>query len=169
MRIILRGIIWFGFYLFLILVPLVTAAIFQPPRLAPPTLVQVAIGLGFVGFSLMALEFALISRVKTAAGVFGEDSLQLFHNLMGTVALGFILAHPILLITAQYPASCWLNPFAGCANVATITAAVALYAVLLLVATSIFRKQLRLKYEVWQIAHGILALVAVVGALSHIL
>jgi predicted ferric reductase len=168
MRSVLRGIIWFGVYLFLVLVPLVTAAIFQPPRVQPPALVEVAVALGFVGFSLMALEFALITRVQAAAGVFGEDSLQLFHNLMGTVALAFILAHPILLISASYPADCWLNPFAACANRATITAAVALYAVLLLVVTSILRKQLRLKYEIWQVMHGVLALVAVVGALIHI-
>ena len=46
-------------------------------------------GAGFVGFALMSLEFALISRIEPAAEPFGEDSLQLFHNLMGMVALGF--------------------------------------------------------------------------------
>jgi hypothetical protein len=51
-----------------------------------------------------------------AAGAFGEDSLRLFHNLMGMVALGLILAHPILLIIYGYPANCWLNPLASCAT-----------------------------------------------------
>lgn len=30
MRIMLRGILWFGLYLFLILLPLVTALVFRP-------------------------------------------------------------------------------------------------------------------------------------------
>jgi predicted ferric reductase len=74
----------------------------------------------------------------------------------------------MLLVVRDYPAQCWLNPFSDCASRSTITAFVALLAVLLLVATSIWRKQLRLKYEIWQIAHGLLALVAVLGALFHI-
>jgi predicted ferric reductase len=168
MRILIRGILWFGLYLFLILLPLVTAVIFRPARVSPSPLVEGGVAAGFVGFALMALEFALIARVKPVAGAFGEDSLQLFHNLMGTLALGFIVAHPLLLVARDYPAQCWLNPFSPCANPATITAALALYAVLLLVVTSVWRKQFRIKYEVWQIAHGVLALVAVLGALVHI-
>lgn len=167
MRIMLRGILWFGFYLFLILLPLVTALVFRSARNSPSLLVEIAVAAGFVGFALMALEFALISRVKGAAGAFGEDSLQLFHNLMGVVALGFILAHPLLLFVHGYPLGCWLNPWAACANQTTATAALALYAVLLLVVTSLWRKKLRLKYEAWQIIHGVLALVAVLGALVH--
>ena len=44
---------------------------------------MIAVGAGFIGFSLLALEFALISRIEAAAQPFGEDSLQLFHNIMG--------------------------------------------------------------------------------------
>ena len=113
MALIIRGTIWFGMYLFLVLLPLGAAIAAAPDRTAPPLILGMAIGAGFVGLSLMALEFALISRVTPAAGAFGEDSLQLFHNLMGVVALGLILAHPILLIIYGYPASCWLNPFAA--------------------------------------------------------
>ena len=80
MRIMLRGILWFGLYLFLILLPLVTALVFRPARNSPSLLVEIAVAAGFVGFALMALEFALISRVKGAAGAFGEDSLQLFRH-----------------------------------------------------------------------------------------
>jgi predicted ferric reductase len=167
MRLIARGAIWFGLYLFLILLPLVTAAIFRPDSLSPSTLTEIGVGLGFVGFAIMATEFALVSRVSAAADAFGEDSLQLFHNLMGTIALAFIVAHPLLLVARDYPASCWLNPFSECANRSTITAAIALFAVLALVITSIWRKQLRIKYEVWQIAHGLLAVTAVVAALVH--
>ena len=120
---IARGIIWYGLYLFLILLPLGTALVSNPDRAAPSFLTSLGIAVGFIGFSLMALEFSLISRIESAAEPFGEDSLQLFHNIMGVTAhWHFILAHPILLIISEYPANCWINPFAACANTATITA-----------------------------------------------
>jgi len=169
MSLMFRGIFWYGLYSFLILLPLLTAVIVEPDRAPQPLLVELAVGAGFVGLAVMAFEFALIARIEKAAEPFGEDSLQLFHNLMGTVALGLILAHPLLLIISGYPAACWLNPFAGCANLATRTAAIALSALILLVVTSVWRRRLRIRYEVWYLMHGTLALVILAGAMVHIL
>ena len=80
------------------MLPLATAAISNPDRVRPTLLVELGVGVGFVGLSLMCLEFARISRIKIAAQAFGEDALQLFHNFMDVVALLFLVAHPILLI-----------------------------------------------------------------------
>ena len=168
MRLMVRGILWLGLYLFLVLLPLATAILSTPDRIPQPMIVEIGVGAGFVGYALMALEFALISRIKSAAAAFGEDALQLFHNLMGMAALGFLLAHPILLIIFGYPANCWLNPFASCANLATRTAALALYALILLVLTSVGRKRLGIRYEVWYVTHGLFALFVVVVSLVHI-
>ena len=165
---IARGIIWYGLYLFLILLPLGTALVSNPDRTAPSFLTSLGIAAGFIGFALMALEFSLISRIKSAAEPFGEDSLQLFHNIMGVIALGFILAHPTLLIISEYPANCWLNPFSACANTATIAAALSVYVLILLIMTSLFRERLGIKYEVWYVAHGLFALFVVFAALVHI-
>jgi predicted ferric reductase len=170
MILIVRGIVWYGLYLSLILLPLVTAALTGADTVKPPSsfLAAVGIGLGFVGLSLMALEFALISRIKAAAAAFGEDSLQLFHNLMGMVALGLLLVHPFLLIISGYPAACWLNPFADCANASTRGASLALYALLILVGSSVWRRRLGIRYEAWQVLHGLLALFVLYAALVHI-
>ncbi len=168
MNLIIRGTLWFGLYGFLVIFPLITAAITNSGRIAQPFLVEVAVGAGFVGFAVMALEFALVSRINAAAGAFGEDSLQHFHNIMGKVALGLILAHPALLIISGYPAGCWLNPFAACATRETITASLAVYVLLLLICTSVWRKQLRIPYEVWQTIHGLFALFVIFGSLIHI-
>lgn len=54
---VVRGIIWYGLYLFLILLPLATAAIANPARASQPLLVEIAVGAGFIGFALMSLEF----------------------------------------------------------------------------------------------------------------
>jgi predicted ferric reductase len=168
MILIARGILWYGLYLFLILLPLATAALANPTRASQPFMVELAVAAGFVGFSLMALEFALVSRINAAAEPFGEDSLQLFHNLMGSIALGFVLVHPILLIIYGYPAQCWLNPFAACANLATRTAALAIYLLFALIVTSVWRKKLHIRYEAWNIIHGLFALIILGAALVHI-
>jgi hypothetical protein len=83
MTLIVRGAVWFGLYLFLILLPQATAALTGPARVSPGLLGEIGVEVGFVGLALMCLEFALISRIKAAAQAFGEDSLQLFQNLMG--------------------------------------------------------------------------------------
>jgi len=168
MILIARGIKWYGLYLFLILLPIFTALVSAPNRVTQPLIVEIAVGAGFVGFSLMALEFALVSRIQPAAEPFGEDSLQLFHNLMGVAALGFVLAHPVLLFISGYPVSCWVNPFSSCSHLATKTAALSVYVLLILIGTSIWRKQLRLRYEIWYILHGIFALIVLSLALVHI-
>jgi len=168
MKMTVRGIIFFGIYIFLITLPLDTALLSNPTRVPKPFIVEIAVGAGFVGFSLMALEFALISRIKAAAQPFGEDSLQLFHNIMGVVALALLLIHPILLVFNGYPANCWLNPFASCGNLATRTASLAVYALLLLVAMSFWRERFKISYEAWQIMHGLLALFILISALFHI-
>ncbi len=98
MKMTVRGIIIFGIYIFLITLPLDTALLSNPSRVPKPFIVEIAVCFGFPGFSLMALEFALISRINAAAQPFGEDSLQLFHNIMGVVALGLLLVHPLILI-----------------------------------------------------------------------
>lgn len=163
-----RGIIFFGIYIFLVTLPLETALISNPGRIPGSFMVNIAVGAGFIGYSLMALEFALISRIKPAAQPFGEDALQLFHNWMGVFALVLLLVHPILLIISGYPADAWLNPFSRIGNAATRTASISLYALLLLVLTSLLRRQLHLRYEVWQVMHGLLAIFVLVVSLVHI-
>ena len=45
----------------------------------------------------MGLEFALCARFKAAAAPFGMDAVVQFHRQISYVALGMILAHPVLL------------------------------------------------------------------------
>ena len=106
MKMTVRGIIFFGLYFVLITLPLDIALLANTTRLPKPFIVEVAVGAGFIGFSLMAMEFALISRIEAASQPFGEDSLQLFHNIMGVVALSLLLFHPIVLVLNGYPANC---------------------------------------------------------------
>jgi hypothetical protein len=76
MALIVRGMVWFGLYLFLVLLPLATAALSGPERVSPGLIGEIGVGVGFVGLALMCLEFALISRIKAAAQAFREHTLQ---------------------------------------------------------------------------------------------
>jgi predicted ferric reductase len=157
---------WLTAYAFLALAPLVIA-LFGVTRPARAFLIEFSVALGFVGLSMMALQFALVARFKAVAAPFGIDFLNKFHREASYVALIFILAHPILLIIQNS------DRYLPLLNVFTAPwrARFGVFSVLLLLVLtvmSIWRRQLRLSYEVWQLTHGILA-VAIVGlALLHI-
>ena len=123
-----------------------------------------SVALGFVGLAMMGLEFALVARFRPVAAPFGQDALLQFHREIGYVGLAFILVH--FAISAHW-------------NELTLTKALhapllvwfgmaALLSLIVLIATSLWRRRLRLSYEVWHVVHTVLALVLVLGALLHV-
>jgi predicted ferric reductase len=158
-----RAVFWVMAYLGVVVAPLVFAAIgaSQPDH---DFWTNFSVALGFVGLAMMGLEFALVARFKPVAAPFGQDALLQFHRQIGYVGLGFVLIH--VAISAKWdqltlskaitsPALVWFG----------MAAALAL---IVLVATSVWRRRLRLSYEWWHAAHTALAVVAVVGALGHV-
>lgn len=80
-------------YLFFCLAPLVLAVGQSRPP-GRPFLVEFSAALGFVGLSILALQFVLIARFKAVAAPFGIDALSQYHVQITFVALAFVLAHP---------------------------------------------------------------------------
>lgn len=166
MSVVVRGIGWFALYVAVAVVPLVFAVI-GPVEGGRGFWVEFSVALGFVGMSMLGAQFALVARFRAVAAPFGEDALVQFHRQISYVALAFILAHPILLQIGGVDIVALLNlaeaPWrARCAVASTVL-------LLIVVATSVWRQRLRIRYEVWQLAHGVLS-VAVVGlALAHML
>ena len=162
----MRGGLWFGLYVGLALAPLVLAA---SSRGIDPTRgfgLEFAVGFGFVAYALMALEFALVSRFHAASEPFGMDALLLFHKKMGLTALGFVGAHAIYFVLRGQDAAL-LDPFSG--PLATRTGALALWAGVLLVLTSVARRRIRLSYGLWQLLHRVLAFLLMGAMLWHVL
>lgn len=58
--------------------------------------------LGFVGLSMVGLQFLLSARFRPVVRPFGIDLAYHFHRQISFAALGLILAHPIILILAGY-------------------------------------------------------------------
>jgi predicted ferric reductase len=61
----LGGAVWFVLYLSLCLLPLILAAGQRNPR-GRSFLVELSIAFGFVGLSMLALQFTLVARFKIA-------------------------------------------------------------------------------------------------------
>jgi predicted ferric reductase len=167
MRLIIRGVFWFGVYVCLILFPLVAGAVFIDPAESPSFLIDLAAAFGYMGLALMTVELALVSRADGAATAFGEDALLQFHREIGIAALIFVCLHPALLVVSRFYTAELLLPWRMPWPV--WMGSLAFLAVLLVVGLSVFRRRLRSPYELWQATHAVLAMVLVATAVAHIL
>lgn len=161
---VVRGMAWIAIFVGVCVAPLVFAVVgaSQPGQ---GFWTDFSVALGFVGLALMGIEFALVARVRTIAEPFGTDAVIDFHRYIGTTGLVFVLVH--VALSADWSQA---NPFTPSDTPAlVVVGGVAVGALLLLMVTSLWRRRLRLSYEVWQVLHSVLAVVAVVGAVGHVL
>ncbi|MEV0996961.1 ferric reductase-like transmembrane domain-containing protein [Nonomuraea sp. NPDC050202] len=163
MRAAAQGIVWVGVFLGVCVAPL-AFALMGVSRLGQGFWTDFSVALGFVGLALMGIEFALVARVRAVAEPFGTDAVIQFHREIGYVGLAFVLTHTALSgpgVIAAFPLTelPWRARFA----------VLAVLALLVLMVTSVWRRRLRLSYEVWQVLHTVTATLAVTAALVHVL
>src|SRR5262245_32652921 len=155
-------------YLGVVIAPLVFAAL-GGSRLDHGFWTNLSVALGFVGLAMMGLEFALVARFQAMAAPFGQDALLQFHRQIGYVGLGFVLLHVAL---SAHWRELWAKLTRSPDTVATpalvVLGSLAVLALIALVVTSVWRRQLRISYEWWHALHTVLAVVAIVGALVHV-
>lgn len=164
MKNVLSGLVWVVLYLFFCLAPLLLALGQNRPP-GRPFLVEFSVALGFVGLSILALQFALIARFKAVAAPFGIDALLQYHVQITFVGLAFVLAHPVLLFVADSKYLPLLNLLTAPWRARFAFASV--IALLVLVGLSVWRRALHLGYELWHATHGLLAVIVVLFALLH--
>ncbi len=129
--------------------------------------VNLSVGAGFVGLSMMGLQFALAARTVRIHGLLGADVLLQYHRQMTVVIAVLIFAHPTILMF-------WDSRYLALLNLieSPLRAKLAVLAcvlLLILIATSVWRRKLRLRYQVWQALHAVLAVLIVVFGLAHVL
>ncbi len=160
-----RGLLWISSYLLFCLAPL-ALAIGQANPPGRPFLVEFAVALGFLGLSILALQFALVGRFTVVAAPFGIDALLRYHRQITYVALAFVVAHPVILFIADSSylplLKLWTAPWRARFALGSVIALV------VLVTASVWRHRLRLSYETWHVTHGLLAVVVVLFALLHV-
>jgi len=54
-----------------------------------------SVALGFFAYPVVAMQFALVSRLQTSSRPFGTDALVQFHQYVGVLGLALVLAHPL--------------------------------------------------------------------------
>ena len=160
----LRGAVWIVVYLFFVLAPLF-ALLFgsHPPSRAFWTEFSVAIG--YAGLAIMGLQFGLTARFRHVTDPWGEDVIYHFHRQISLVAVGLVIAHPIILFIIRPELLALLNSIT--APWRARFAALSTYSLIALVVMALWRTKLKLSYEAWHLTHIVLAVVAVAAGIVH--
>lgn len=147
---------------------------FVEPALSRGWQREFSIMLGFVGLTLAGWQLAPVSRFTPAQKLFNFDRLYRLHHLLSVLSALFVTVHYLLLLF-NFEAGIGINDWAlALLNVFTAPlrakmAVFSLLAYLLITLTSVFRKPLRLDYDVWRILHDIFTLILVGAGLTHVL
>jgi predicted ferric reductase len=158
-------VLWVALYTLVAILPLPLGLIQLDPGRG--FWINFSVALGFVGLSMFGLQFVMGARSYAVAHPVGMDLVLKFHREMAYLATLFVFAHPIILFVVD-------TKFLGLLDVFTSPLrakfAVSSWVLLLsLIALSVFRRRLRIRYETWQLTHAILAVLVVVTALLHVL
>jgi len=163
---ILQGILWITIYLGLVLMPIFIMFL-EPRPEGREFWRELSVSFGFIGLAMMTLQFALTTRFKWLKAPYGADIVYHFHRQISFVALGLILAHPLLLFIFSPDTLAllliWSAPWRARAAV------VAVFSLLAVVGLSVWRKKLKIEYNRWRIWHGLFASAAIAFAMVHIL
>jgi predicted ferric reductase len=160
-----KGILWTALYTFLILTPLIIL-ILGPKTPGREPLQNLAVGLGFTGLAIMALQHSLTARIKLLNEPFGSDMIYYFHRQIAFAAFVMLIAHPILLFFYYSGFLSYLLFFN--APLFAKMGVLAIVFLLIVVGTAEYRSQLKLPYAFWKFWHGIFVIPLVGLAILHI-
>jgi len=162
----LRGGVWLLVYLFFVLAPLFALLAGSHPP-ARDFWTELSVAFGYSGLAMMGLQFGLTARFRYVTEPWGEDVIYHFHRQISLIAVGLVVAHPVILVAVQphllAPSNMLEAPWT--AHFALLS----IFAVITLVATALWRLALKIKYETWHLIHVVLALVAIVAGMVHMI
>jgi predicted ferric reductase len=160
----LRGAVWILVYLLFILAPLfaLLAGSHPPPR---DFWTEFSVALGYSGLAMMGLQFGLTARFRYVTEPWGEDVIYHFHRQISLIAVGLVVAHPVILVIVQPELLALSNMLE--APLSAHLALLSIFSVIALVVTALWRATLNLKYETWHFTHIVLAVVAITAGVVH--
>jgi predicted ferric reductase len=161
-----EAVLWLGAYGALVLAPLVIL-LFVPTPTGGSFWWELAIGLGYAGMVMMAMQFLLTARFRRATAPFGIDLIYYFHRYLAYVLLALLVAHPVILLGTNPALARYLNPVGTPWAVNAGTASLVLLVAVVVMAAG--RKPLGISYEAWRMTHLALSVGAVGLALAHTL
>jgi predicted ferric reductase len=159
-----RVAVWIVLYLLFILAPLfaLLAGSLPPAR---NFWTEFSVAIGYAGLAMMGLQFGLTARFRYVTEPWGEDVIYHFHRQISLIAVGLVIAHPIILFVVRPELIALLNSFQ--APWRARFAAMSVYSLIALVVMALWRAKLKISYETWHITHIVLAVIAVAAGLAH--
>jgi len=127
-----------------------------------PLLMKIGFIVGLIGFSIIAVQVMLGSRLKLLDRAFGLDKVVIFHRKMGVVGAVLLLSHPLLMALAKKSFKLFSLHTSWQVNLGK-------GALLLLVAgvlLALYYSKFRLDYNAWRLIHKLM-IAAVVLAFAH--
>jgi predicted ferric reductase len=160
----LRGAVWILVYLLFILAPLFALLAGSHPPMRD-FWTEFSVALGYSGLAMMGLQFGLTARFRYVTEPWGEDVIYHFHRQISLVAVGLVIAHPVILVIVQPELLAPSNMLE--APLSAHFALLSIFSVIALVVTALWRATLKLKYETWHLTHIVLAVVAIAAGVVH--
>ncbi len=107
-----RGAVWIIVYLLFILAPLfaLLAGSLPPPR---DFWTEFSVAIGYAGLAMMGLQFGLTARFRYVTEPWGEDVIYHFHRQISLIAVGLVIAHPLILFVIRPELLVLLNSIDG--------------------------------------------------------
>jgi len=163
-RYTVHGAVWIGVYLLFILAPLFALLTGSLPD-ARGFWTEFSVAIGYSGLAMMGLQFGLTARFRYVTDPWGEDVIYHFHRQISLIAVGLVVAHPLIMFAAQ--PQLLVLPEGADVPLGAVAAVVSIGALITLVVTALWRAELKIRYETWHLSHIVLAVVAVTGGLVH--
>src|SRR5215467_6742729 len=164
LRTVARRAVWLTVYLLFVLAPVLALLMGDVPP-ARDFWTEFSSAIAYVGLAMMGLQFGLTARFRYVTEPWGEDVIYHFHRNISLIAVGLVVAHPIILFVIRPELLALLNSIT--APWRARFAALSTYSLIALVVMAIWRTKLKLSYEAWHISHVVLALVAVTAGILH--
>ncbi len=128
---------------------------------------EFSVAIGYAGLAMMGLQFGLTARFRYVTDPWGEDVIYHFHRRLSLIAVGLVVAHPLILFVIRPELLALLNSIQ--APWRARFAAISIYSLIALVVMALWRAKLKINYEVWHLTHIVLALAAVAAGLLHMI
>jgi predicted ferric reductase len=156
------GALLCAIYPLVILAPLLAFAVLLPHSHRSPAS-EMGVDCAVVGFTILALQFVLTARLHWIEAPFGLDVLLRFHRTIAFVAMGLLCLHPLLVASGEG----WALLTRWQARWPLWAGRLALFLLVAHAAVTIFRRILRLRYEIWRRLHNSVAFLLLGLAFVH--